>query len=96
MTQPILINRQSKSGVIGARRRIAMSQIITIELSSYWSANMVTGDQFVGVLKDETRKSRRAASSKEIFVDSGAITTVAGEAIGEPVGRPTFALGAFV
>jgi len=72
-----------------------MTQIITIELSARWSANMVTGSQFVGVLRDDSRKSGRAASSKEIFIDSGAITTAAGEAIGEPVGKPTLALGTF-
>jgi hypothetical protein len=69
-----------------------MPQTLTVELTAYWSAKTITGDQFVGVLKDDPRAHRRAASSKEVFVDSGAINTAAGEEIDAPVGRPTLAL----
>jgi hypothetical protein len=69
-----------------------MPQTLTAALTAHWSAETIIGNQFVGVLKDNPLAHRRVISSKEVIVDSGAITTAVGEAIDAPVGRPTLAL----
>jgi len=72
-----------------------MPQVLTVELTARWSANTISGSQFVGVLGDDPRLPRRVSSVKEVFIGAGAIATAAGEAINEPVGKPALALGNF-
>jgi hypothetical protein len=72
-----------------------MPQTLTVELSTHWSADTIVGTDFVGVVdRDRDRRPNgRPNSAKVIFVDSGAIVTSVGEIVGEPVGRPTPAVG---